>query len=151
VYWTAVASSCPIHALSISVAVVAACERGFLFLNDPPDHPGPIEIDLKRFADAAFGVVGKRATAKAGGIQVVLVDDPALYVIHKLPGLTRVSKQIVCRHRPPAAPVIRAIAQGDLSMAIALELDVLEVKIEDIVPTAGLRLEISSRYNSGIL
>jgi hypothetical protein len=130
-------------ALRISVAVEPACEREFLCPHDPPDHPGPIEIDLKQCADAAFCDVGKRATAKAGGIRAVLLDELALSVIHKLPGLTSVSKRIVCRHRTPAAPVNRAIAQGDLSMAV--ELHALEVEIEDVVPTAELSLRNSGR------
>jgi hypothetical protein len=140
------------HALSIAVAVVAARERGFLFPDDPPDHQRPMEIELNRFADAAFGVVGRRATAQAGGIQVVLVDEPALYMINKLPGLTVVSKQIVCPRRTPAvrvvtaSPVIRAIAQGDLSLALAVELNVLEVEV--VVPAAHLPLEISGRQIS---
>ena len=142
------------HALSIAVAVVAAREQGLLFPDGPRDHQRPMEIELNRFADSAFDVAGKRATAQPGGLHVILVDEPALYVINKRSGLTSVSKHIVCSRRLPAvrvvtvSPVIRAIAQGDLSLAMAIELNVLEVETEGLVAAALQPLESSDRQIS---
>lgn len=110
-----------------------------------------MEFELSGFADSAFGVAGKGATAQPGGLHVVLVNEPALYVIHKLSGLTSVSKRIVCSRRSPAVrvvtvgPVIRAIAQGHLSLDMAIELNVLEIQTEDRVAAALRPLGSSHR------
>ncbi|MEO2013200.1 MAG: hypothetical protein ABGZ53_02405 [Fuerstiella sp.] len=122
------------HTLSLAVAVVAAREQGLMFPADPPASRRPVEIELDRFADAAFGVVGKGRASHCVGFDVVLVDQPAVYRIEKLPGLIRVSRQTGAQHQSASTllvtttPVIRAIARGELSITMAIELEVLKVE-----------------------
>ncbi len=125
---------CHSHALSIAVAVITAREHGLMAPPDPPGRQRPIEFELDRFADSIFNFGGQAPVAHTAGVDVVLVDGPAHYRIEKLPGLTRVSKQADPRHRSSstllvtATPVIRAIARGELSITMAIELGVLEVE-----------------------
>ncbi|MCP4505084.1 MAG: hypothetical protein GY826_01655, partial [Fuerstiella sp.] len=138
------------HALSIAVAVVTARQQGLMFPADPRATTRPIEIELDLFADAAFGVVGKEPASQCVGFDVLLVDQPAVYRIEKLPGLIRVSRKTGQQHLSAstllvtATPVIRAIARGELSVAMAIEFGVLELESEatchsSVVSAACLR------------
>jgi hypothetical protein len=126
------------RALVVAVAVVAAHDDGFLFVDDPSTHQRPIEFELHRFADAVFGPAGVRSATDTGGFDIILVDQAAHYQIGRLPGSNAVSQQISARHRRASAllltatPVIRAISRGELTVAMAINSGILEV---DDVPS----------------